>query len=334
MRALVTGGGGFLGGVVVRQLLDRGWAVRSFSRADYPSLRAIGAETCRGDLADPAAVSASCRECDIVFHVAAKAGIGGRRRDYYRANVVGTRHVIAACRERGIPRLVYTSSPSVVFDGHDMEGVDESVPYAPRFISAYPATKAQAEQMVLAASSEQMATIALRPHLVWGPGDNHLVPGILARGRAGRLRRVGGVPKLADFTYVDDAAAAHLLAADRLKPGSAVAGRAFFISQGTPVPLWEFVDRILKAASLPVVKNTISPRTAYWAGWVCETVYAALRLGGDPPITRFLAEELATAHWFDISAARRELGYRPKVSLEEGLRRLQQWLKDSEQSQR
>ena len=326
MKALVTGGGGFLGGAIVQQLLEEGYSVRSFSRGSYPELEALGVEISRGDLAEAEAVQEACQGCQIVFHVAAKAGIWGNENDYYQANVTGTKNVLTACRALGVSRLVYTSTPSVVFDGRNLDGVDERVPYARDYKAAYPATKARAERMILAANDEGLATVALRPHLIWGPGDTHLVPGILARGRAGRLRRIGKKTHLVDFTYVDNAAQAHLLAAARLSPGSGVAGRAFFISQGEPVPLWDFIDRILEAADLPAVTGVVSPRLAYAAGWLCEVLYGRLRLKGEPPMTRFLAEELATAHWFDISAARKALGYQPKVSLEEGLKRLKVWL--------
>ena len=326
MKALVTGGGGFLGGVIVHQLLEEGYAVRSFSRGSYPLLEALGVEISRGDLAEAEAVQEACQDCEIVFHVAAKAGIWGDEDAYYRANVTGTDNVISACRTLGISRLVYTSTPSVVFDGRNLDGVDERVPYASDYKSAYPATKATAERRILAANDKRLATVALRPHLIWGPGDTHLVPGILARGRAGRLRRIGKARNLVDFTYVENAAQAHLLAAARLSPGSPIAGRAFFISQDEPVPLWDFIDRILDAAGLPSVTRTVSPGLAYAAGWLCEVLYGKLGLKGEPPMTRFLAEELATSHWFDISAARQELGYQPRVSVEEGLKRLKAWL--------
>ena len=326
MKALVTGGGGFLGGAIVRRLLQEGYAVRSFSRGSYPQLQSLGVEVLQGDLADAQGVQEACRLCQVVFHVAAKAGLWGKDDAYYQTNVTGTENVIAACRTLGISRLVYTSTPSVVFDGHDLEGVDESVPYAEHYKAAYPATKATAERMILAANDEQLATVALRPHLIWGPGDTHLVPGIIARGRAGRLRTIGKSRNLVDFTYVENAALAHLLAGDRLSPGSPIAGRAFFISQGEPVPLWDFINRILEAANLPTVTRSISPGFAHVAGWLCEVLYRTLRLRGEPPMTRFLAEELATSHWFNITAARQELGYQPRVSVEEGLRRLKAWL--------
>ncbi len=327
MRALVTGGGGFLGGVIVRMLREQGDSVVSYSRGSYPELARLGAEQRSGDLGDREALARATEGCDIVFHVAAKAGVWGPYDEYHRANVTGTENVIAACRANGIRRLVHTSSPSVVFDGRDVEGGDESLPYPERYEAHYPHTKALAEQIVLAANGPGLATVALRPHLIWGPGDNHLVPRIIARARAGRLRRIGDRPCLVDTVYVDNAARAHLQAAARLAPGSPVGGRAYFIANGEPIPLWEMVNRILAAAGLPPVMRSISPRLAYALGVVCEALWGTLRLAGEPPMTRFVAHELATAHWFDISAARRDFGYDPEVSLDEGLERLSEWLR-------
>lgn len=329
MKALVTGAGGFLGGVIARMLRERGDLVRSFSRGEYPALAAIGVEQFRGDLGNREAVVRASEGCDIVFHVAAKAGIWGPYDEFHRANVTGTENVLEACRINGIRRLVYTSSPSVVFDGRDVEGGDESLPYPSGFEADYPATKALAERLVLSANSSGLATVALRPHLIWGPGDNHLVPRIIARARAGRLRRIGNRPCLVDTVYVDNAARAHLLAAERLDIGGPVAGKAYFISNGEPLPLWEMVNRILAAADIAPVTRSIPPGVAYAAGVVCELLWRRLALSGDPPMTRFVAHELATAHWFSIEAARRDLGYSPEISIAEGLERLRGWLMSS-----
>jgi nucleoside-diphosphate-sugar epimerase len=327
VKALVTGGGGFLGKAVVRLLVARGDEVRSFARGDYPGLRELGVNVLQGDLADADALAAAARGCDVVFHVAAKAGVWGGYDDYWRANVTGTENVLAACRRHGIGRLVFTSSPSVVFGGRDIEGGDESLPYPERYAAIYPETKARAERLVLAANDATLATVALRPHLIWGPEDNHLVPRIVARGKAGKLRRIGSRPCPVDSVYIDNAARAHLLAADRLAPGAPPAGKAYFITNGEPLPLWELVNRILAAAGVPPVTRTVPPAAALAAGWLLEKVYGLLRLPGEPPMTRFLAHELSTAHWFDISAARRDLGYTPEVSLAVGLVRLEQWLR-------
>ncbi len=326
MKALVTGGGGFLGKAIVKLLLERGDEVRSFSRNEHLTLSALGVEHCRGELCDADAVKCAAAGCDIVFHVAAKAGVWGPYDEFYRANVLGTRHVIDACRIHGIKRLVYTSSPSVIFDGTDMEGVDESAPYPDHYVAFYPQTKAEAEQLVLQANDEQMATVALRPHLIWGPEDNHLVPRILDRGAKGALRRIGTRDCLADTIYIDNAAQAHLQAADRLDIGSPVAGKAYFLTQGEPLPIWDIVDRILDAGGIPPVSGTISPKLAYGIGWIMERVYGTFGIKSEPRMTRFVAKELSTAHWFDISAAQRDFDYTPSVSFDEGMIRLKTWL--------
>jgi nucleoside-diphosphate-sugar epimerase len=323
MKALVTGGGGFLGQAIVRGLLARGHSARSFSRSEHAGLRALSVEQMQGDLADAAAVAAAVRGCDAVFHVAAKPGIWGGYADYFRTNVSGTENVIAACRLHGVHRLIYTSSPSVVFDGRDMEGVDESVPYPAHYEAHYPQTKALAEQLVLAANDAGLATVSLRPHLIWGPGDNHLLPRMVARAQAGQLRRLGSRPNPIDTIHVENAADAHLLAADRLAPGSAVAGKVYFISQGEPVPMWDMVNRLLFAAGAPPVKSAVPVWLALWLASAFEAVHRLTNNPQEPRLTRFVVREMSTAHWFDISAARRDLGYAPRISIADGLAQLQ-----------
>ena len=329
-RILVTGGGGFLGWAVVRKLLEKGALVRSFSRRSYSLLATADVDQVQGDIGDPQAVAAACRGVDTVFHIAAKAGVWGPASDFHRTNVVGTRNVIAACRNGSAEVLVYTSSPSVVFDGKDMEGVDESVPYPDRYPAPYPQTKAQAEREVVSASRTGLKTIVLRPHLIWGPGDTHLVPRII--GRARHLRRIGDGRNRVDTVYIDNAADAHIMAAENLAIRPELSGRIYFISQGEPMPLWEMVDAILEAAGLPPVRRSMARRTARLIGTVMEMLYRFFRLENEPPMTRFVAEELATSHWFDIGAARRDLGYRPAVSTAEGLRRLARWLENPVES--
>ncbi|MBX9622235.1 MAG: NAD-dependent epimerase/dehydratase family protein [Gemmataceae bacterium] len=322
MTAVVTGGGGFLGGAVVRLLRRRGRAVRSFTRTAYPWLDELGVEQSLGDLSDPAAVERAVAGAGVVFHVAAKAGVWGRRADYVATNVTGTENVLAACKKHGVRKLVYTSTPSVVHGGGDLEGADESAPYPKHFEADYPETKAVAEKAVLAADGPELATVALRPHLIYGPGDPHLIPRVLERARAGKLRRVGTRPVKVDVTYIDNAADAHLLAADRLDIGSPAAGKPYFISDGRPVDLWEFINAVLAEAGLPPVARAVSAWKARLAGRVLETAHRWLWLPGEPAMTRFVAGQLAASHWYDISAARRDLGYDPKVSTDEGLRRL------------
>jgi nucleoside-diphosphate-sugar epimerase len=259
---------------------------------------------------------------DVVFHVAARAGVWGRYADYFATNVTGTENILAACRKHGVQKLVYTSTPSVVHTGVDLEGVDESIPYPKHFDAAYPETKALAEKAVLAANGPDLATVALRPHLIWGPGDPHLIPRLLARAREGKLRRIGSRAVKVDVTYIDNAADAHLLAAEKLAPGSPVSGKTYFISNGEPVELWGFIDRILAEAGLPPITRTVSAWKARLAGRVLEWVYRGLRLPGEPSMTRFVANQMSTSHWYNISAARRDLGYEPRVSIEEGMQRL------------
>lgn len=334
MNVLVTGGGGFLGRVIVEQLLARGERVRSFGRGRYPDLEAMGVEVVRGDIADRDAVVRACDGVDAVIHVAALPGIAVKWAPYELANVLGTEHVLAGCRTHGISRLVYTSSPSITFAGVDQCGVDESTPCDFRWMEAneahYSRSKAIAEQAVLAANDGGLRTCALRPHLIWGPRDNHLIPRLIARARKGRLRRVGDGTNRVDTIYVDNAAAAHLQALDALaSESSPVAGRAYFLSQDDPVNCWAWIDEILALVNLPPVRKAISRRGAERVGGMLEAVYRGLSLSGEPPMSRFLAAQLATSHWFDISAARRDFGYTPAVSTAEGMRRLGEWLRRS-----
>lgn len=322
MKVLVTGGGGFLGSAICSMLVSRGDSVHSISRKPHAGLNAMGVAHFQGDLADEKAIHLAAQGCDAIIHTAAKAGIWGDYNSYYLTNVVGTKNIIDVCKSLGIPRLVYTSSPSVVFNNGDMEGVDESVPYPESYLTAYPKTKALAEQMVLKANDDTLATVALRPHLIWGPGDNHLVPRILDRAKEGRLRKIGNRIVMVDSVYVDNAASAHLLALDRLSFRSSCSGKAYFISNGEPWKLWDLVNEIIRAGNGRAVDKSVPVWLAYFMGWFFEMSYSLLRIQKEPPMTRFLAKELSTSHWFDISNAKKDLGYDPKVSIKEGLKRL------------
>ncbi len=324
---LVTGGGGFLGKAIVKQLVETGENVRSFSRSFYPELESMGVSQIQGDISDKKAVEQASRDIKIIFHVAAKPGIWGNYNDYYKTNVTGTENVISACNKHNVEKLIYTGSPSVVFNGTDMEGVDESAPYPERFHAHYPKTKAIAEQLVVNAATDTLRTITLRPHLIWGPGDNHLVPRIIAK--AEQLKIVGNGKNLVDTIYIDNAANAHILAAKKLDENPDISGNVYFISQGEPVLLWDMINAILKASGRDPVKKSIPKIAAWLIGAACEFFYKILNINVEPPMTRFVAEELSTSHWFDISAAVRDLGYSPQVSTKEGLRRLEEWLKKS-----
>ncbi|WP_049565749.1 NAD-dependent epimerase/dehydratase family protein [Nonomuraea sp. SBT364] len=315
MNVLVTGGGGFLGLAVCRRLAARGGTVHTLHRRPHPELVPLGVTQHLADVRDPRAVRAAVDGCEAVVHCAAKAGAYGAYRDFREVNVDGTRNVLDACADGGA-RLVHVSSPSVVHDGRDLEGVDESVPYATRFPAAYPRTKAMAERLVLAGP---VPAVALRPHLVWGPGDPHFLPRFVANRH--RLWLLGRADKTIDTVYVDNAADACVLALDRLRPGSPLCGRAYFITQGEPCGFGVWVNALLKAAGVPPVRRRLPAGPVRVAAGVLERL-AGARDGWEPPLTRFLVEQASTAHWFDISAARRDLGYRPRVSMAEGLARL------------
>lgn len=321
-QTLVTGAAGFLGLYLVEHLLARGDQVRAFVRRPHEALARLGVELHLGDIRDAAAVSAACAGRDVVYHAAAVAGIWGPWDHFYGINTLGTRHVLAGCRQHGVRRLVFTSSPSVTFAGEEQEGVDESAPYPTRWLCHYQHTKALAEQEVLAANDRQLATCALRPHLIWGPRDRHLIPRLLDRARRGQLRRVGDGTNRIDMVFVDNAVQAHVSAADRLVPGSAAAGRAYFLSNDEPVNCWQWIDELLIAAGLPPVRRSISAAAAWRAGAVLEGAYRLLHLPGEPRMTRFLAAQLGRSHWFDISRAKIDLGYVPEISMSAGLERL------------
>lgn len=324
MKILVTGGGGFLGHALCRGLVERGHAVVSFNRGHYRSLEVLGVRQIQGDLAHAEAVAAACAGMEAVFHNAAKAGAWGTYESYRLANVVGTDNVIAGCRTHGIGRLVYTSTPSVTHRAtHPVEGgTAETVPYGEDFKAPYAATKTIAEKAVLAANHADFATIALRPRLIWGPGDQQILPRLVSRAKAGRLRFVDGGHNLIDTTYIDNAALAHFAAFEHLVPGAACAGKAYFVSNGEPKPVREIINGLLHAAGAPQVDKTIPFRAAYAIGAVCEAVWPLLGRQDEPPMTRFLAEQLSTTHWYSMAPATRDFGYVPQVTIEEGLRRL------------
>jgi nucleoside-diphosphate-sugar epimerase len=326
VSVLVTGASGFVGLAITRALVERGEHVRTLSRASNATLDALAAKGAvtitRGDLADRDAVMRAAEGASAILHVGAKAGVWGPREEYLHTNVAGTSHVLAAAGALGIRRVVYTSTPSVVHAGRDVEGLDESAPYATHFSTAYPESKAIAERAVLGANGPRLATCALRPHLVWGPGDTNLVPRIVERARAGRLALVGGGASIVDATYIDSCVHAHLLALDRLTPTAACAGRAYFIAQGEPTTVRALVLGIVEAHGLAPHARSVPLPIAKAAGSLIELAYRAARSDREPPLTRFVAEQLGTSHWFDLSAAKRDLGYAAPITTAEGLRRL------------
>lgn len=334
MKVLVTGGGGFLGLAICRQLAAAGHDVCAFNRNRYPALDALQIEQRIGDVASLDSVTAAAEGVDAIIHSAGKVGGWGKIEDYYETNVRGTDMVLAACELHRIRKLVFTSSPSVVHGGTDLDGVNESAPYPKHYSSAYAQTKALAEQRVLAANNDQLASVALRPHFIWGPGDPNLLPRILEQAKRGRLRIIGKATKKIDTTYVDNAAEAHLLALSKLDIASPIAGKPYFISQGEPISHEAMINAWLKAAGLPPETRRMPLGLAQFLGNAFETIYGALRIQREPPLTRFSVELLSTSQWFNIAAARRDLGYSPRVNMIEGMARLSQHLVRARMQQR
>jgi nucleoside-diphosphate-sugar epimerase len=359
--AFITGASGFIGGKIAERLLAEGRRVRVLARRPLPALEKLGAEIVPGDLDNTAALRRGCDGAGTVFHVAGRVGVWGPATDFFRVNVDGTRHVIDACRAAGVPRLVYTSSPSVVYHGGDLAGVNESAPLCTAAPCAYPTSKAAAERLVRAAHSRELATVSLRPHLVWGPGDQNVVPRVLALAKKGRLKIIGAGQNKVDVTHITNVVDAHLLAEQALclatartntglaaanngviachpigdmptgggTPSSRAGGNAYFITNGEPVVLWDWINELLHGTGVPEIHQHISLRTAYLAGGVLEGLWRVLPLKGEPPMTRFVAKEMATDHWFDISAARRDLGYNPKVTMAAGTAELIEHLNET-----
>ncbi|MCL1123724.1 NAD-dependent epimerase/dehydratase family protein [Shewanella surugensis] len=352
-RVFVTGAGGFLGRAICERLIAADIPVTGFARGGYPELTALGVNMIQGDITDKLALMLAMKECDLVFHVASKAGIWGSKQSYFSANVIGTDNVLEACQQLSIATLVYTSTPSVTFSGVDEAGIDESAPYADPFLNHYGESKAIAEQKVLAANATPLAeqgylsTVALRPHLIWGPRDPHLVPRVIERAQRNKLKLVGMKDKQVDTLYIANAAYAHLLAAlaltqprirndielsSRLTSSQnqtqsiKAAGKAYFISNDEPITMVDMLNRILACKGLPEVSQRVPSSLAYVVGAALELSYRLLRKQNEPIMTRFVARQLSTHHYFDISAAKQDLGYTPLISIDEGMQLLKCWL--------
>ncbi|MCP4310464.1 MAG: NAD-dependent epimerase/dehydratase family protein, partial [Bacteroidetes bacterium] len=311
MKVLVTGGGGFIGMALIKRLIKEGHKVTSFSRREYPLHWALGISSIQADVRDLDALEKACKGKDMVFHLAAKVGIWGDYKEYQTINEIGTFNVIKACRKEGVGRIVSTSASCVVFDGSDLEGIDESYPYPETHGSHYASTKAMAERLILEANSEELKTISLRPHLVWGPYDTHLIPGILNRVGSGKMRRIGDKEHFIDTTYIDNMVDALVLAAEALKSNPKAAGKALFITNGEPARVWDFINSIIQIAGHPPIRRKIPDRLALFAAGISEWIHRLLKIKSEPFMTRYAIREMITNHWYDISAAREILGYEP-----------------------
>jgi len=319
MNILITGAGGFLGRNLSARLLSKGHKVWNFSRQNHPALQAMEVDTICGDLQDKAGVVAAFKGMDIVFHVASRVGIWGDYNDFYQTNVIGTENVIKACRANGITKLIYTSTPSVVFDSGDLCGADETTPYSKKFHGHYAKTKAMAEQLVLQANDEKLCTVALRPHLIFGPDDPHLVPRLVDAAKHGRLKIVGTGKNLVDVTYIQNAVDAHLLAMEKLSPHSKLTGQAYFIGQERPVVLWDFINEILARHNLSPITRKVPASAAFYIGLLFESWYKFFRINREPPMTSFVSLQFSRSHYFSHQKAKNDFGYEPKVSIEQAL---------------
>jgi len=314
MKLIITGGNGFLGSHIARKLVEDGHEVLSIQRSDPAViLKQEGVRYEQADLAEYETLVPHFEGCDAVFHVAAFAGVWGPWEEFYASNYLGTENVVKACRHCGVRKLIYTSTPSVVFSGDAISGADETIPYGSNWLCHYAHTKQLAEAFVL---SEEVANdldvVALRPHLIWGAGDPHLLPRLVDRARTGSLKIVGDGKNKVDITHVDNATKAHLLAFEKLvQSPEAVRRKAYFISDGDPVVLWEWIQELLSDLGLRKVRKRVSFGFVYRAAAVIEWWYRTFHTKGEPPMTRFVATELAKDHYFNISAARNELGYDP-----------------------
>ena len=326
-RALITGGGGFVGKAIIHQLLKKEIDCTAIGRSRYPELKEVGVKCIQGDISDRSFMFKHLQSFDTVFHVAALAGIWGSWDTYYRTNVLGTQNIIAACLENRVKTLVYTSTPSVVFNSADIINGDESLPYPQNFLCNYARSKVTAEKEVLSVNQHELKTCAIRPHLIWGPGDPHLIPRLIERGKKRQLKIVGDGENLVDLTFIDNVAHAHILAASNLNTTATAAANAYFISQERPVKMWEWINTLFDQLGIPQVTKKVTLKNARLAGSILETIHKAIFPHKEPKMTRFLAEQLAKSHCFSHKKAETDLGYRPIVSLEEGQDKLLRWLK-------
>jgi nucleoside-diphosphate-sugar epimerase len=294
-------------------------------RGSADALTQLGVRQELGDIRDLDVVMAATAGCDAIVHLAAKVGVVGDWEDYRSINVDGTRNVLAAAQRSGVGRVVHVSSPSVAHGGEPIIGGGADAPVLGRTRAWYPESKALAEIAALDAADDDLGVVAVRPHLVWGPGDTQLVGRIVERAAAGRLALVGGGRALVDTTYIDNAVGALVAALDAVAPAGTCSGRAYVVSNGEPRMIRELVEGICRAAGVPFEPRNVSLRVGRSIGAVVERVWPLVGRDDEPPLTRFLAEQLGTAHWFDPRPAQRDLGWVAQVSIDEGLARLAAW---------
>lgn len=321
MNVLVTGGSGFLGKALCKKLHALGHSVSYLSRTEASELKDLNIKWFQGDISNAAIAILATKNQNAVFHTAALAGYWGKREDYFKTNVLGTENIVNSCINNQVPHLIFTSSPSIVFNGKDLENVDESIGYPEKHLCFYSETKCLAEKLVLKNNTRELKTISLRPHLIYGPGDNHLIPRVISSAKDSRLRIVGYGRNKVDMIYIDNAVQGHIDAWYGLINMMDCAGKSYFISDDAPIELWPWVNNLLAELSIPQVKKKVSYAFAYRLGACMEKIYKWLALKGEPRMTRFLAQSLGKHHYFDCSNAKRDFNYKVVVSSEEAFRR-------------
>lgn len=326
MKALVTGGGGFLGKKIVEMLLARGDEVLVLGRSKYPEVEAMGAKTVKLDITNKDGLTEACSGVDVVFHVAALAGVWGPREHYWNINVEGTRNMLEAAKSAGVRKFVHTSSPSAVWDGSDMAFVtEEDCPYPTKFLTDYPETKAISEQDALKANCPEMATTAIRPRLIWGPGDPHLIPRMIER--HDRLRIIGDGQNKVGICYIDNAAHAHILACDALEPDSQNAGKAYFVADDQPVIIWTWLNLFMGRLGKKPITSKVPRNVAYGLGALMEFVWRTFGIKGEPFMTRFVACSLSSDYYYNLKNARADFGYEQLVHPDEGFEKMVEYFK-------
>ncbi|MCC7361834.1 MAG: NAD-dependent epimerase/dehydratase family protein [Anaerolineales bacterium] len=314
---LVTGATGFIGGALAHRLHTLGARVTAQGRRAGAVLEAAGMRFVRGDLAQAEVAEAAMTGAAYVFHCAALAAPWGPYRDFYRANVSATEALTAAARRAGVTRFVHVSTPSLCFAGEARRNVREDDPLPARQLTAYADTKRLAEQVVAEAQAAGLPTVRLRPRAVFGPGDATLFPRLLRQVAHGRLRVIGPGDNLADLTYIDNVVDGLLLAAR----APAAVGGVYNLTNGEPQPLWPLIAQVSTALGYGPPRGRVSLRAALALAGAIELAYWLLGLKREPPLTRYAVRMLALDATLDITAARRDLGYAPRVSLDEGMQR-------------